>query len=90
MHPGWDDPNARALAFTLAGFGAEADINVLMNMDSQGLDFEIPVVEGRQWHVVVDTAQPSPLDIAEPGEEIPVAGQRIHVQGRSVVILLSR
>ena len=22
LHPGWDDPNARALAFTLAGFGA--------------------------------------------------------------------
>ena len=46
LHPGWDDPNARALAFTLAGFGTEADIHVMLNMDSEGLDFEIPGREG--------------------------------------------
>jgi glycogen operon protein len=74
----------------LAGFGPEADINVLLNMDPQGLDFEIPAVAGRQWHLVVDTARPSPQDIAEPGEEQPIAGQRLHVEGRSVVVLLSR
>jgi glycogen operon protein len=88
--PGWDDPNARALAFTLAGCGPEADINVMLNMDAQGLDFEVPAVEGRQWHMVVDTARPSPLDIAEPGQEKPIAGPRMHVEGRSVVVLLSR
>ena len=37
-----------------------------MNMDPQGLDFEIPDVSGRQWHRVVDTALPPPQDIAEP------------------------
>jgi glycogen operon protein len=88
--PGWDDPNARALAFTLAGCGPEADINVILNMDAQGLDFEVPVVQARQWHLVVDTAQPSPQDIAEPGQERPIVGQRMHVQGRSVVVLLAR
>ena len=68
LRPGWDDPNARALAFTLAGFGAEADIHVMLNMDAEGLDFEIPAVKGRQWHLAVDTAQPSPQDIAESGQ----------------------
>jgi glycogen operon protein len=89
LHPGWDDPNAQALAFTLAGFGPEADINVILNMDAQGLDFELPAVQGRQWHLVVDTAQPSPQDIAEPGEEKPIAGPQVHVEGRSVVVLVS-
>ena len=60
LHPGWDDPNARALAFTLAGFGTEADIHVILNMDGEGLDFEIPAVKGRQWHLAVNTAEPSP------------------------------
>jgi glycogen operon protein len=88
--PGWDDPNARALALTLAGFGAEADIHVMLNMDSEELDFEIPAVTGRRWYLAVDTAQPSPQDIFDPGNERAVAGQSIRVQGRSVVILLSR
>ena len=90
LHPGWDDPNARALAFTLAGFGAEADIHVMFNMDGGGLDFEIPVVKGRQWHLAVDTAQPAPCDIAEPGQERPVLAERLRVQGRSVMVLVSR
>ena len=90
LHPGWDDPNARALAFTLAGFGAEADIHVMFNMDPAGLDFEIPAVKGRQWHLAVDTAQPSPRRHCRSGQEKPIAGDRIHVEGRSVVVLLSR
>ncbi len=90
LHPGWDDPNARALAFTLAGFGAEADIHVILNMAPEGLDFEIPTVKGRRWHLAVNTAEPSPQDIAEPGKEQPVAGSRIRAEARSVVVLLSR
>jgi glycogen operon protein len=90
LHPGWDDPNARALAFTLAGSGAEADIHVILNMDGEGLDFEIPAVKGRHWYLAVDTAQAAPGDIAEPGQERPILGDRIQVQGRSVVALLSR
>ena len=69
LHPGWDDPNARALALTLAGFGAEADIHVMLNMDAAGLDFEVPVVKGRSWFLAVDTGQPSPEDIADPGRK---------------------
>ncbi len=90
LQPGWDDPNARALAFTLAGSGAEADIHGMLNMDGGALEFEIPAVTGRQWHLAVDTAQPAPGDIAEPGEERPILAGRIQVQGRSVVVLLSR
>ncbi len=90
LHPGWDDPNARALAFTLAGFGAEADIHVILNMAAEELEFEIPAIKGRQWHLAVNTAEPSPQDIATPGNERPVAGNRIRAEGRSVVVLLSQ
>jgi len=62
----------------------------MLNMDAQGLDFELPVVKGRQWCVAVDTAEASPGDIADPGKEKPIAADRIHVQPRSVVVLLSR
>ena len=90
LRPGWDDPNARALACTLAGCGAEADIHAMFNMDPAGLDFEVPAVKGRQWHLAVDTARPSPADILDPGRETPLAGPRVRVEGRSVVVLLSK
>ena len=88
--PGWDDPNARALAMTLAGVGDEADIHAILNMDWEPLDFEIPVVKGRQWHLAIDTAASSPGDIADPGTERAIAESRIHAEARSVVVLLSR
>ncbi len=56
LRPGWDDRNARALAFTLAGFGPEADINVMFNMDFQGLEIEVVSVPGRQWRLVFGCA----------------------------------
>ena len=37
------------------------------------LDFELPQIGEREWFRVVDTAQPSPSDIAEDGLEFPAA-----------------
>jgi glycogen operon protein len=88
--PGWNDPEARALAFTLAGFGDEPDLHVMLNMYWDALGFEVPQVKGRSWYLAVDTAEAAPLDIALPGHEklLPVDG--IFVQGRSVVVLISK
>ena len=88
--PGWDDPNGRALSFTLAGFDGDADIHVILNMDPGPLDFEIPIVKLRRWHVAIDTAQASPADIAEPGKEQPLSTASVRAEGRSVIVLLSR
>ncbi|MGE5647168.1 MAG: glycogen debranching protein GlgX [Acidobacteriota bacterium] len=85
--PGWNDASARALAFTAAGFNGDADLHVMMNMYWEKLEFETPA--GR-WVLAVDTAQPSPRDIAEPGEEAPFSGAAYPVEGRSVVVLISR
>ena len=88
--PGWNDPNARALAFTLAGFDGEEDIHVLLNMYWEPLDFELPPLHGRGWHLAVDTAENAPLDAAEPGQEKQVTARSFCAQGRSVAVLVSR
>lgn len=88
--PGWGNPDGRALAFTLGGFEGSGDIHVMLNMYWDALEFEIPPVEGRRWYKVLDTAQPSPMDIVEPGQEILVSSNVYSVQGRSVVVLVSK
>ena len=88
--PGWDDPEARALEFTLAGFDGEADIHVMMNMYWEPLEFEVPAVAGREWFIAVNTAEASPNDIAEAGEETAFAGPGCVVEARSVVVLVNR
>jgi isoamylase len=88
--PGWDDPEARALACTLGGEHTDPDLHVMMNMYWDNLDFELPVVAGRSWFRALDTSQPSPNDIADPGQEPPVPGSSYTVQGRSIVVLVNR
>jgi hypothetical protein len=54
------------------------------------LDFDLPPLEGRGWHLAVDTAESAPLDAAEPGQEKRVTGGSFSAQGRSVVVLVSK
>jgi len=88
--PGWDDPNARCLAFTLAGFDGENDLHGMLNMYWDAISFELPSIAGRNWRRAIDTSLAPPLDIADPGTEQPVAGGNYLVQGRSVVVLVNR
>jgi glycogen operon protein len=88
--PGWNDPNARCLAYTLGGFEGEPDLHAVLNMYWDALDFEVPTVPGRRWYRVVDTARPSPEDIVEADRQVPIEGGRVRVEGRSVLVLLSR
>jgi len=88
--PGWSDPHARALAMTLGGFDGEPDIHAMLNMYWDDLDFELPPLIGRSWWQVVDTAEASPRDIVDAGDEVKVEGNSAHLRGRSIVILVSR
>jgi glycogen operon protein len=88
--PGWNDPNARVLAFTLAGFDGDDDLHVMLNMYWDAIAFELPAIAGRSWRRAVDTGLAPPLDIADPGAEPPVDGAAYTVQGRSVVVLVNR
>lgn len=88
--PGWDDPYARVLAFTLGGFEGEVDVHVMLNMYWEERNFEIPSIEGREWYKIVDTAEPSPMDFVEPGQETVVSDDVCFVKDRSVVVLISK
>lgn len=88
--PGWDDPSAKALAFTLGGFEGESDIHIMLNMHWEELEFEIPSVQGREWCEVINTAKPSPIDIVEPDQETLVLGNKYFVKDRSIVVLISK
>jgi isoamylase len=85
--PGFDDPQGRALACTLAGFGGDADLHVMMNMFWDPLDFEVPVDPQRTWHLAVDTFAPGPGDIPNHAERAPLRRSACTVQGRSIVVL---
>jgi glycogen operon protein len=88
--PGWTDPQARVLAFTLGGQNGDPDLHVMMNMYWEDLTFDLPTVPGRRWFCAIDTNQPSPSDIADPGTEAPVAGNTQTVSGRSILVLVNR
>jgi glycogen operon protein len=87
--PGWNDPNARCLAYTRGGFGPQPDLHAVLNMYWDALDFEVPIVPGRRWRRLVDTARASPEDIDEDVHQTPIDGDRVRVEGRSVLVLLS-
>jgi glycogen operon protein len=87
--PGWNDSNARCLACTRTGFGSQPDLHTVLKMYWDALDFELPIVPGRRWRRLVDTARPSPEDIVEDVRQSPLETDRVRVEGRSVLILLS-
>ena len=88
--PGFDDPDARALACTIAGFGDAADLHVMMNMFWEPLVFEVPASPRRAWRVAVDTFAASPDDIPDPGEARALDKSSCTVQPRSIVVLVNR
>jgi glycogen operon protein len=86
--PGFDDPQGRALACTIAGFDGDADLHIMMNMFWEPLDFEMPVDPQCVWHVAVDTFAPTPRDFANQNLGAPLERSSCTVQGRSIVILV--
>jgi glycogen operon protein len=86
----WGDPNAKVLAFTLGGENQSADIHVMMNMYWEPLGFEIPQAGDRTWYRIVDTSLPAPQDIVPTAQGAPIAGGQYIVNGRSVVVLMTR
>jgi len=88
--PGWNDPNAQVLAFTLIGVMAEPALHVMLNMGRTDVTFDLPAppLGGNAWLRVLDTSLDSPNDIAEPGTEVSVDDLYYVVECHSVVVLL--
>jgi glycogen operon protein len=87
---GWDDPNARCLAYTIGGFDGAPDLHAMLNMYWDAQDFEVPAVPGRHWYLIGDTSKPSPDDVLEPARQIRIDANHVRVEARSIVVLLSR
>jgi len=62
----------------------------MLNMYWESLDFELPSLPRRIWLKAVDTSEPPPFEIADFGDEFPLAGNVYNVKGRSVVVLVNR
>jgi len=85
-----DDTNAFVNDGTTAG-GTREDLHFVANAYSGDLEFELPQIGQREWFRVVDTAQASPLDIADDGQEFPVLSQESFVvRARSVAIFVAK
>jgi isoamylase len=84
--PKWDDPDNRALAYTLAGCDAEEPpLHVVLNMSEETREFSLPALQGRHWRLAVDTAvQPFVYRLAE---QPPVHHNCYWARGRSLVVL---
>ncbi len=83
--PGFDDPDGRALACTIAGFGGAADLHVMMNMFWEPLAFDVPAYT--TWQLAIDTFAESPDDIRDAGAQTSIAPAHWTVGPRSIVVL---
>jgi glycogen operon protein len=89
--PPWNDPQARLLAFMICAIGpGEEDLHVVLNMSDLAVEAAIAPIEGRRWHLAIDTSRASPWDIVPPREQSPHAEVFCRTGPRSVVVLEAR
>jgi len=87
--PLWDDPNARILAFTLAGLGPdEPHLHVMLNMWKDPMEFAVPPVPGRRWYRAIDTARAPYIWSLHDQKSLDRGGMR--VAARSIAVLEAR
>ncbi len=93
MKPDWRDCS-RTIAMQLTQLNPDEsrdDLFFVANAFSGDLDFELPQIGEREWFRLADTAQPSPQDIAEDGQEFPLLSQDSYlVKGRSVAMFVAK
>ncbi|MFM0049680.1 glycogen debranching protein GlgX [Caballeronia grimmiae] len=88
--PAWHDPDARFVAFTLAGTVAdEAMLHIALNMNGDARTAALPDIDGLSWRCIVDTAADPPRDIVSPTETSADKRDSIRLEARSVVVLES-
>jgi glycogen operon protein len=81
-------PESRRLAYLLRGASVgDDDLYVMINGHWEKHTFTVQEGRPTDWRRVVDTARPSPEDIAEPGTEASLASLDYELSPRSVVVL---
>ncbi|HET7238081.1 MAG TPA: alpha-amylase family glycosyl hydrolase, partial [Terrimicrobiaceae bacterium] len=88
--PDWSY-TSHAFAFTLSGFDSDADLHLMISAYTGPLRFELPPPhDGYGWFRCLDTSLPSPLDIADEGQELAVHAEGYDVAPRSVAVLIAK
>ena len=95
--PDWSE-HSHSLAFMICGqhdhaMGGPGEFfYAAFNMHDEPLPFELPALPAHwQWHLLADTARPSPQDIHEPGQEPPLeASTVLNLIPHSAVLCLGR
>jgi glycogen operon protein len=81
--------NSHSLAYYLKGGSlGDQDLYVMINAFTEPLVFTIVDGSYKPWYRVIDTAQSSPHDICEPGQEQQMFGVHYTVGPRSIVVLV--
>ncbi len=71
--------------------GSRVDLHFIAHAHWEDQQFELPDIGNRVWLRLVDTALPSPQDIAEEGREFPLSSQGNYpVKARSVAIFIAK
>jgi isoamylase len=71
--------------------GTRDDLHFVAHAHWEDQEFELPDIGKRTWFRVVDTALPSPQDIADQGHEFPLQSQEKYpVKARTVVIFVAK
>ena len=93
MKPDWRDCS-QTIAMQLTQLNPDEsrdDLFFIANAYSGDLEFELPQIGEREWFRLADTAQPSPQDIAEDGQEFPLLSQDSYtVKARSVAMFVAK
>jgi len=71
--------------------GSREDVHFIAHAHWEDQVFELPDIGKRRWLRLVDTALPSPQDIADEGGEFPLPSQESYpIRARSVAIFVVR
>jgi glycogen operon protein len=87
-------PESRSLAMQWTQTypnGSRDDLHFIAHAHWEDTVFELPDIEKRKWFRLVDTALPSPQDIAAGDKEFKLSSQDSYsVTGRSVAIFIAK
>lgn len=84
--PLWDDPEARLLAFTLAGVKEdEPDLHVIINMSDNDTMVDLPEIEGKSWCLSLNTSEQSPNDIIAQPDQKPISDNIFLVKEKTII-----
>jgi glycogen operon protein len=84
------EPESQEMGFALAPApGGERWLLAMINGHKTRRTFRLPSLQPQPWRRIVDTARPSPEDILELHESVPVGGPSVDLESHSIVLLVS-